>query len=1099
MKKLLIVLSFVFSTTVFTQNTVEYIDFKTINDKISSYADKEEYDKIIETIDNVNKNDSIYSSLLITKSYYLLQLGKYKDAIKVTDEGFSIGNSDERLSFFINKALSYWYLEDYKNALNTIDDGLKEFPKSYELYYRKGWFYHKMDQYDDALKWYKKAMILNPFHADTHLKIGNICYKQHLITQALMCFNTYLLLNPDGEGAFTVLKSLNAALAQKNENKKIEGLIVSKDDEAFEDIDLILDNRVALSADYKIENEININYVKQNHALFQVLGNFNGNGGLWDTKYVKLHKWIAENNFFDDFVYTTTYSIKNEKLKKILEKKKDRVIAFFTKFKDKWSEIMEENEQVFRGKKQRVFSYFNNYILEGIGTDKEGTTLKGFWEFYDTKGRITGEGTFDANENKIGKWIWYYQDKTIKETAQYKNGKLEGENIGYYQNGKVKYKANYGNGLLIGAYRYYNEKGALNQLKYFKDNKLDGKFISYYEVGEPTTNFIVNYVNGNKEGHVIQYFPNGAKLFEVTFKGDKKNGKEKEYFNNETLMSEYPIIDDKINGDYKEYYNTGILSKEGNYQDNEYTGLWKMYYPDGKLMKEFSYKNGKLNDAYIEYAPNGKPYFEYTYRNDEIIGYKYYGQNGEVVKDVRKKGGEFFYEGYTYEGNKIAEGLYDVKGGKTGEWKYYTDNGVLSSKGTYKENLIQGEYTNYYNNGVVKSVDTYVNDTISGYSVNYHKNGKMESQGWFLKGKMHKEWRYYYLDGTLKSINFYHKGELHGEQQYFSIEGKLFSTLQYKYGKLLSEKSYDYNRKVLDEISHTNLKDDDTIISHYSTNKAFSKTTFKFGVRHGPYKAYDFYGNVLLEGQYFNNKASGVWKWYNTDKKVIKKATFLNGEYHGTVSYYYDNGNISRKYHYNLDKLEGMAYFYAEDGKTITGTTEFVNDEYHGRRIAYSKEGKLQLVRFYEYGRLIGFSYLDKNGNELPMIKIKNETAKIVTYFDNGNKAREMEFINGDDENEYKSYYYNGQLHVQYSNKNDEYDGTYFEYYPDGKLKEEIDYKDGELNGVYKKYYPNGKLKEKVHYKNDGKSGEATYYTPQGQLKKTEKYFNEYRYETTQF
>ena len=241
----------------------------------------------------------------------------------------------------------------------------------------------------------------------------------------------------------------------------------------------------------------------------------------------------------------------------------------------------------------------------------------------------------------------------------------------------------------------------------------------------------------------------------------------------------------------------------------------------------------------------------------------------------------------------------------------------------------------------------------------------------------------------------------------------------------------------------------------------------------------------------------GNWKWYYKNNKIQKEATYLDDEYHGTVSHYYENGNLEYRYKYNLGEPIDTAYFYAEDGKTITSTKTYSDGKLHGRRISYNQEGKLQLIRFYEYDRLIGYSYLDKEGKELPMIEIKNETVAIVSYFDNGNKAREMKFVNGKEEGEFKSYYYNGNIYSHNFNKNDNYDGLFRLYYPNGKLKEERNYKDGERNGVSKKYYENGQLKEEVHYINDGKSGEAKYYTLQGKLEKTEKYFNEYIYETT--
>jgi uncharacterized protein len=209
---------------------------------------------------------------------------------------------------------------------------------------------------------------------------------------------------------------------------------------------------------------------------------------------------------------------------------------------------------------------------------------------------------------------------------------------------------------------------------------------------------------------------------------------------------------------------------------------------------------------------------------------------------------------------------------------------------------------------------------------------------------------------------------------------------------------------------------------------------------------------------------------------------------------YYEDGNLREKGEYNFGDQVNTAYSYAEDGKTVILTTEFLNGKEHGRKTFYTADGKLQLIRFYEYGRLVGYSYLNKEGKEIPMIEIKNETQKIVSYFDNGKKAKEMEIVNGDWVNEYKSYYYSGALCDQLFYKNDELDGKATTYYPNGKVKEEINYKSDERNGLSIKYYPNGQKEEEINYVNDTKCGEARYYGQDGKVSRIDVYFNGFIY-----
>ncbi|MEN8138394.1 MAG: tetratricopeptide repeat protein [Bacteroidota bacterium] len=1073
----------------FSQDKITYNDYDSISEEITALSEKEEYGQIVKIIDNINPNDSIYLPIQVTKSYYLIQQKKYEEAVKVCDEGLKSPNRDDSPSFFLNKALSYWYLENKEEALNTLDEGLKEFPKSYNFYFYKGVFHDQLEDYSKALEMYKLSAVLNPYNPDIHLKIGNICYKQHQISQALMCFNTYLLLNPDGQNSFDILNSINELLARKNSNEKVKGLSISKDDKAFFESDLIINNRIALRSDYEIDNKINIAFVRQNHALFETLKTFTGKDGFWDKTYVKLYKWIYESDNFDNFVYTTNYSIQNKKYKKIVNKNEENIISFLDQFHEKWTGIFEGTSLLLNSEKQPVSYYYNNNRLGGIGSKKDNKAY-GNWEYYDEAGKLNAKGEYDGQEKRTGKWIWYYNNSNIKEIANYKEGKLEGSNIGYHLNGKVKYETGYSNDSLNGPYKYYNKYGALEEDKVYKKNTLEGPYNSFHQIGKSAKEYVVAYTNDKPEGVVTKYFGNGKKEYEVLFENGLKQKVEKNYYANGKLGYTYNYVDGKFSGSFKSYNKHGTLIKEGEGLEGENIGLWKTYYPSNTLKIESNYKNGKLDGDYFEYSPEGKLHFQYKYRKDELIAYKFFDDEGKLLKEADKKGGKFFYESFTINGIKTTEGLYDVSGGKVGEWKFYTDNGTVYSKGIYSEGKAQGEHTNYYSDGKVKSITTYKDDALSGYYVSYYYNGKIESQGWYLEDQKDKEWRDYYTDGTLKSISYYHKGELNGVQKHFSVEGKCYYNGIYDYGSLNTEKFFDRNGKLYQEIDFKNSESNFIAINNSPDNKKLSETSFKYRTKSGPFVAYDYYGNIVVKGNYLNGGASGTWTWFYKNGNKRREGVLLNGEYQGIVTTYHENGNIENKYEYNLGELNSEVVTYAEDGKTVVITTEYSDNNLHGRKTFYSDEGKLQLIRFYKYNKLIGYSYLDKDGKELPMIEIENETAKIVSYYDNGNKAREMEFKNGISENVYATYDYNGQLLSKHNNIHDQYNGVYIKHFKNGKVKEELIFKDDERNGLSKKYYQNGNLKESINYLNDDKSGEAKYYDSKGRLVRVEQYFN---------
>jgi tetratricopeptide (TPR) repeat protein len=171
-KLLLTVALFSFSI-LFSQDKIEYIDFEEINENILEYSEQKDYASIIQQLDRINKNDSIYNSTLLTKSYCLIQLGKFEEVIKVADEGLSDEKSVIRNSFMVNKGLALAELKRYDEAVNVYDEALKDAPKSYLLLYNKAIVLEGLKKYDAAVQLYKESIKINPFYPRSHLRLGN--------------------------------------------------------------------------------------------------------------------------------------------------------------------------------------------------------------------------------------------------------------------------------------------------------------------------------------------------------------------------------------------------------------------------------------------------------------------------------------------------------------------------------------------------------------------------------------------------------------------------------------------------------------------------------------------------------------------------------------------------------------------------------------------------------------------------------------------------------------------------------------------------------------------------------------------------------------
>ncbi|MDC6367180.1 MULTISPECIES: hypothetical protein [Flavobacteriaceae] len=1090
MKKYLLLLSTLFFSLLSSaQEKIPFIDYDSVSEKVGEAIEKGEYEKTVDYLEKISKNDSTYCSVMVTKSYYLMAQKKYDEAIAVTDEGLGSSCYDLHSSFYVNKVASLLGQDKNQEALEICELGLKRFPQNKTLWYNKGVCLEKTDKWEEAVNAYQETILLDPFYKNVYLKLGDICYKQELISQALMSYNMYLLIEPDASNAFNLLKFLNTTVQSKNKHEKNPDINISKDDESFEEIDLIINNRVALNEKYETGNEIDIALIRQNHALMESLKNFSGNGGFWDTKFVPYYQWIVNQGLFDAFSYTLSYSIENETYAKVIEKKIDDIQEFFDQSKQKWADIVKNNTIQQNGKLETLTYYFEDGYTKGIGQTKNNVVV-GPWELFNNKGRLTAKGTFNSDGSRDGEWIFYNSHGKIKESAQYIDGKLNGKNFLYHENGKLNVHANYKNDNLEGEYLLYNKNGALQQKKHFKNGELDGEFYSYHDVGEELLKSQALYVNGSIKGKYTKYFPTGTISSEISFKDGKAHGQETKYYLNGALDTDLNSKNGFVDGYYKLFYPNGSPKEVGQTSEGNYVGHWQTYYSDNTVESDFNYNDKSETDGeYKYYDVDGKLHYIFEYRHGEFIAYKYFDKEGNIIEENRKKGGEFYYKGYSPYGKIKSEGLYDIKGGKKGKWKYYSSHGVLTDEGTYQDDKLQGEYKAYYTDGGLMSIAQYKNDTLNGYYVNYYKSGKINRQGWYKDNNTHGEWRSYAPDGVVTEVNFYHKGLLHGEQLLFSGKGLKTQASIYNYGNQIKDVYYDMDGKVSYTINYEKEEKKYELIYQHLNKKPSTKTTYVNGVLHGPFTFFDFYGRKRSEGNYLNGKLHGKLTWYHDNGNIETVANYVYGELEGDYIYYYEDGTLDTKNHYSSGKLQKDVIGYYKNG-TIKNKGEFYDDERHGRRETYCPAGKLQLVRFYDNGRLKGYSYLDENSKELPMIPIENETGKMLTYYDNGKVSRDIEYKNGNLINVYKEYYYSGQLLEEIHYAKGEIDGKRVEYFSNGNIKKERQYQLGNLNGVVREYYENGNLKKEETYLHNIKEGVSKKYDENGKLILEEVYFD---------
>ncbi|MCB9032545.1 MAG: hypothetical protein H6553_01755 [Chitinophagales bacterium] len=109
---------------------------------------------------------------------------------------------------------------------------------------------------------------------------------------------------------------------------------------------------------------------------------------------------------------------------------------------------------------------------------------------------------------------------------------------------------------------------------------------------------------------------------------------------------------------------------------------------------------------------------------------------------------------------------------------------------------------------------------------------------------------------------------------------------------------------------------------------------------------------------------------------------------------------------------------------------------------------------------------------------------KFTSFYDDGTKMEESNYVNGKQDGISNLYYQDGKLMIERHFKMDVYDGDYKEYYENGFIKQEGKYKDNMMDGVWKNYYASSEgLVSALTTMKDGKiNGDAKEFATNGKL-----------------
>jgi antitoxin component YwqK of YwqJK toxin-antitoxin module len=462
-------------------------------------------------------------------------------------------------------------------------------------------------------------------------------------------------------------------------------------------------------------------------------------------------------------------------------------------------------EGFFKDGKPDGFS--KSYYVTGIKKSEGRRTnflLDSIWIFYDQAGDTTEKINFLYGK-KSG---WYYKYKKdpgkgvyVFSKELYTGDKREGTAYVYFQDGKIQQTLNYKNGKKEGLSKEYDNEGNLITLLEYNSDFL----VSRERINRKDN-------KGLKQGTWKEFYPNGGKKSEKTYKDDLMHGYYKEYdtrgklnltmlYENgaivKSLVEDEPDIeivnkhdqDGKLIysgpfrknipvGTHREYGKDGKVTNAFVYNDNglllsegivdeagNFNGKWKDFFPNGKIMAEGQFTNSRKTGLWKFYNQSEKVEQTGSYNNGRPDGvWKWYYEDGKILREEEYFQGQRdgIYTEYSPTGAILSQGKY-TDGEKDGDWKY--NNGDLIEEGKYIIGLKDGVWKSFYKNGKLRYKGSFAQGNPDGLQSFYYENGRLKEEQYFQMGIKEKTWKKFNEEG-LPVIVIAYKNDME-----FSING----------------------------------------------------------------------------------------------------------------------------------------------------------------------------------------------------------------------------------------------------------------------------------------------------------------------------------------
>ena len=154
------------------------------------------------------------------KGVVLLNSNEYQRAIELFNQALAsdttmIRQSDALLYTYQGKSYALIQLNKYEDAVLTLDEGLKIYPKDFMLWNNKGYALYNLGKYPDALKSYDTALGIDQNYTPSLVNKGDTLYKMGKFTDAVDAYSKANVTDPGNKKAMEGLDKAQKAASSE--------------------------------------------------------------------------------------------------------------------------------------------------------------------------------------------------------------------------------------------------------------------------------------------------------------------------------------------------------------------------------------------------------------------------------------------------------------------------------------------------------------------------------------------------------------------------------------------------------------------------------------------------------------------------------------------------------------------------------------------------------------------------------------------------------------------------------------------------------------------------------------------------------------------